>query len=50
VGPGLRQEGAIESSEVVDPFGRVVLTMCMLLGRTEIFTGLAPLSPVYWRR
>jgi hypothetical protein len=42
--------GAIESFEIVDPFGRVVLTMCMLLGGLEIFTGLALLSPVYQRR
>ena len=42
--------GAIESFEFFDPFWRVVLTMCMLLGRTEIFTGLAPISPIYWRR
>ncbi|MDP8901254.1 MAG: hypothetical protein M3N33_08960 [Actinomycetota bacterium] len=50
VGPGLGQVGATESYEVVNPFGRVVLTVCMLLGRLEIFTVLALLSPAFWRR
>ena len=50
VGPGLGQVGATESYEVVNPFGRVVLTACMLLGRLEIFTVLALLSPAFWRR
>jgi trk system potassium uptake protein TrkH len=50
VGPGLDQVGATESFEIVDPFGRVVLTVCMLLGRLEIFTVLALLSPAFWKR
>ncbi|CAN5596849.1 MAG: TrkH family potassium uptake protein [Actinomycetota bacterium] len=50
VGPGLGQVGASESYEVVNSFGRLVLTICMLLGRLEIFTALALLSPAFWRR
>jgi len=50
VGPGLDQVGATESFEIVNPFGRVVLTLCMMLGRLEIFTVLALLSPAFWRR
>jgi trk system potassium uptake protein TrkH len=50
VGPGLGQVGASESYEVVYAFGRVVLTACMLLGRLEIFTALALLSPAFWRK
>ena len=50
VGPGLGQVGATESFAVVNPFGRVVLTVCMLLGRLEILTVLALLSPAFWRR
>ena len=50
VGPGLGQVGATESFEIVNPFGRGVLTVCMLLGRLEIFTVLALLSPAFWRR
>ncbi len=50
VGPGLGQVGATESFDIVDPFGRGVLTVCMLLGRLEVFTVLALLSPAFWRR
>ncbi len=50
VGPGLDQVGATESFEIINPFGRVVLTVCMLLGRLEVFTVLALLSPAFWRR
>jgi trk/ktr system potassium uptake protein len=50
VGPGLDQVGATESFEIVDPFGTGVLTVCMLLGRLEIFTVLALLSPAFWKR
>ena len=50
IGPGLGQVGATESFKIVDPFGRVVLTVCMLLGRLELFTALALLSPAFWKR
>jgi trk system potassium uptake protein len=50
VGPGLGLVGATESYEIVDPLGRFVLTACMLLGRLEIFTVLALLSPAFWKR
>ena len=50
VGPGLGQVGATESYGVVNPFGRVMLTVCMLLGRLEIFTALALLLPTFWKR
>ena len=50
VGPGLGQVGASENFEAVNSFGRVVLTICMLLGRLEIFTALALLSPAFWKR
>jgi trk system potassium uptake protein len=50
VGPGLAQVGATESFEIVNPLGRFVLTICMLLGRLEIFTVVALLSPSFWRR
>jgi Trk-type K+ transport system membrane component len=28
----------------------IVVTVCMLLGRLEIFTVLALLSPAFWKR
>ncbi len=50
IGPGLVQVGASENYEAVNAFGRVILTGCMLLGRLEIFTALALLSPAFWKR
>lgn len=50
IGPGLGQVGASESYEAVNAFGRAVLTACMLLGRLEILTALALLSPAFWRK
>jgi trk system potassium uptake protein TrkH len=50
IGPGLGQVGASENFEAVNSFGRVVLTGCMLLGRLEIFTALALLSPAFWKK
>jgi trk system potassium uptake protein len=50
VGPGLGQVGAVENFQAVNSFGRGVLTICMLLGRLEIFTALVLLSPAFWKR
>jgi Trk-type K+ transport system membrane component len=50
VEPGLGQVGASVSYEIVNPFGRVVLTACMLAGRLEFFTALVLLSPAFWKR
>ncbi|MBX6762052.1 MAG: TrkH family potassium uptake protein [Rubrobacteraceae bacterium] len=50
VGPGLGQVGAAENFTAVDPFGRGVLTVCMLFGRLELFTALALISPAFWRK
>lgn len=50
VGPGLGQVGAVESFDAVNDSGKVILTLCMLLGRLEVITALALLSPAFWRR
>ena len=50
IGPGLGQVGATENYRAVGDFGRVVLILCMLLGRLEILTALALLSRTFWRR
>ena len=49
VGPGLDQVGATESFGAVDHFGRIILTLCMLLGRLEVLTALALFSPAFWK-
>ena len=48
VGSGMG--GASESYAMVNGFGRFVLTVCMLLGRLELFTAFVLLSPALWRR
>ena len=50
IGPGLDQVGSTENYRAVNDFGRAVLTACMLLGRLEILTVLALLSPAFWRK
>ena len=50
VGPDWRRSVPRRASRSVNPLGRFVLTVCMLLGRLEIFTVLALLSPAFWRR
>lgn len=50
IGPGLGQVGASENYRAVDELGRIALTLCMLLGRLEILTMLALLSPAFWRK
>lgn len=50
IGPGLGQVGAAENDTAVNNYGRVILTLCRLLGRLEILTALALLAPAFWRR
>lgn len=50
VGPALGQVGAAESYSVVSDAGLAILTLTMLLGRLEVFTVLALLTPAFWRR
>jgi len=50
IGPGMGQVGASKSYEAINAFGRMVLTLCMLLGRLEIFTALALFSLAFWRK
>ena len=50
IGPGLDQVEASENYTAVNYPGRVILMLCMLLGRLEILTVLALFSPEFWRR
>jgi trk system potassium uptake protein TrkH len=49
VGPGLGQVGPAENFFYIHAAGKVTLIVCMLVGRLEIFTILALLSPSFWR-
>lgn len=50
VGPGLGSVGASESYSVLSDTSLAILSATMLLGRLEIFTVLALLTPAFWRR
>ena len=50
VGPGLGSVGPSMNFEPVPPLGKLVLTVCMIAGRLEIFALLAIFSPAVWRR
>ncbi|MBU1700742.1 MAG: TrkH family potassium uptake protein [Candidatus Eisenbacteria bacterium] len=50
VGPGLGSVGASETYSALPALGKILLTVCMLLGRLEIYTILVLFSPVFWRR
>jgi trk system potassium uptake protein TrkH len=49
-GVGLQEIGASENFGAIPTGGRAVLTFLMLVGRLEIFTVIALLTPAFWRR
>ena len=50
IGPGLERVGAIENFAFIPTSGKVLLSMCMILGRLELMTLLVLLLPSFWRR
>lgn len=50
IGPGLASVGPSQNYELVPPIGKLVLSLCMIAGRLEIFVLAAVLSPETWRR
>ena len=50
IGPGLSGVGATENYAWIPLPGKWILTLCMLLGRLEIYTVFIALSPLSWRR
>lgn len=49
VGPGFGIVGPATTYSSINAFGEVVLILCMLLGRLELFTLLVVLQPEFWR-
>ncbi len=49
IGPGFGVVGATTNYSSVNAFGEVILILCMLLGRLELFTLLVVLQPEFWR-
>jgi len=50
IGPGLSGVGATENYAWIPIPGKWVLTLCMLMGRLEIYTVLIILSPISWKK
>ncbi len=50
VGPGFALVGPMGNFAVFSPFSQIVLSLCMLAGRLEIFPLLVLVIPTYWRR
>jgi len=50
VGPGLGTVGPVDNFAHVPAVGKVVLALCMLLGRLELFTVLVLVIPSFWRK
>ncbi len=49
VGPGLGLVGPTANYLFIPPLGKVVLIICMLVGRLELFTVLVLLTPSFWK-
>ncbi len=50
IGPGLSGIGATENYAWIPISGKWVLSLCMLLGRLEIYTVLIAFSPIIWKK
>ncbi len=50
VGPGLDTVGPMSNYSAVAPFGKVFLSIYMLLGRLELYTVLVLLVPAVWKK
>jgi trk system potassium uptake protein TrkH len=49
VGPGLNLVGPTSNYEFIAPIGKFVLTVCMIVGRLELFTVFMIFIPPFWR-
>ncbi len=50
VGPGLGMVGPTQNYAFIPPFGKIILSICMLLGRLEIYTVLILVVPEFWKK
>lgn len=50
IGPGLSGIGPLENYSWIPAPGKWVLSLCMLLGRLELYTVLIAFSPATWRK
>ena len=50
VGPGFNLVGPLQNYMAVPSFGKIILILCMLLGRLEFFPFMAMLFPSFWKK
>ena len=50
VGPGLGKVGPAMDFSVIEPAGKMILSLCMLLGRLEIFSFFVLFAPDFWKK
>lgn len=50
VGPGLGLVGPSQTYSFIHPLGKIILSICMLLGRLEIYTVLVLVVPEFWKK
>jgi trk system potassium uptake protein TrkH len=50
IGPGLARVGSIENFAFIPDSGKVLLSLCMILGRLEFITILVLFLPQFWQR
>jgi trk system potassium uptake protein TrkH len=50
IGPGLGAVGAVQNYAGIPTLGKLLLSVCMLLGRLELFTVMVLFVPAFWRR
>ena len=50
VGPGLGLVGPAQNYAFIPPLGKIILILCMLLGRLEIYTVLIMVVPEFWKK
>ena len=49
IGPGLGDYGPTDNFSLLHPFGKWMLSFCMLLGRLEVFTVMVLFSRTFWK-
>jgi len=50
IGPGLAAVGATQNYAAIPVPGQIILTLCMLLGRLELYTVLILFLPSFWKK
>ncbi len=50
IGPGLGEVGPTDNFATIPSLGKIILSVCMMVGRLELFTVLVLFMPSFWRK